>query len=247
MGSGGDTVTPTLELRNVSRIHGANHIHVDALVGTSLEAHRGEFVAVMGPSGSGKTTLLSLAGGLDEPTSGEVLIDGTHLAELSAGGLARLRRHCIGYVFQQFNLIEGLTATENVSLPLELDGVGRRAAHEAAVTALNQVELGGLEDRTPIELSGGEQQRVAIARAIVGERTLLPADEPTGALDSTTGEMILRLMRSHCDRGGAAVLVTHDARFAAWTDRIVFLQDGHVIDEAHGPGDPGALLRETPR
>lgn len=240
-------MTPTLELRNVSRIHGSNHTRVDALVDTSLEVHRGGFVAVMGPSGSGKTTLLSLAGGLDKPTSGEVLVDGSDLAELSFGELARLRRHRIGYVFQQFNLIEGLTAVENVSLPLELDGVGRRAAHEAAVAALGKVELGGLDDRTPIELSGGEQQRVAIARAIVGERTLLLADEPTGALDSMTGETILRLMRRHCDSGGAAVLVTHDARFAAWADRIVFLQDGQVIDEAHGPGGPEALLRETPQ
>jgi putative ABC transport system ATP-binding protein len=156
-----------------------------------------------------------------------------------------LRRHHVGYVFQQFNLIEGLTAAENVALPLELDGVARRPARTAALAALAAVELDGLEDRVPQDLSGGEQQRVAIARAIVGERRLLLADEPTGALDSLTGENVLRLLRRHCDDGGAGVLVTHDARFAAWADRIVFLRDGRIVDEASGIDDPAALLPGT--
>ena len=238
-------MTPTLELRHVSRVHGAGHTRVDALIDMSLSVEPGELVAVMGPSGSGKTTLLSLAGGLDQPTNGEVLVDGTDLADLSLSKLATLRRHMVGYVFQQYNLIEGLTAAENVALPLELDGVGRRAARRGALAALADVELDGLQDRTSDELSGGEQQRVAIARAIVGERVLLLADEPTGALDSMTGETVLRLMRSHCDQGGSAVLVTHDARFAAWADRVVFLQDGRVIDETQGPKGPESFLRES--
>ena len=240
-------MTPTLELHDVSRFHGSDHTRVDALVDASLTVNGGELVAVMGPSGSGKTTLLSLAGGLDQPTSGRVFVEGSDLAALSRAELARLRRHRVGYVFQQFNLIEGLTAAENVALPLELDGIGRRKARGAAEEALGRVELSGLEDRMPGELSGGEQQRVAIARAIVGDRTLLLADEPTGALDSMTGEVVLRLMHNHCDAGGSAVLVTHDARYAAWADRIVFLQDGRVVDETRRPSGPESLLSEDAR
>jgi putative ABC transport system ATP-binding protein len=153
-----------------------------------------------------------------------------------------MRRRRIGYVFQQLNLIEGLTAAENVSLPLELDGTGRRDARNAALHALEQVAMAELADRFPQELSGGEQQRVAIARATVGDRSLLLADEPTGALDSVTGEMILRLLRDHCERGRSAVLVTHDARFAAWAHRVVFLRDGRIIDETGRPAGPESLL-----
>jgi putative ABC transport system ATP-binding protein len=238
-------MTAVLELRDAGRVFGAGHTAVDALVDASLMVAPGELIAVMGPSGSGKTTLLSLAGGLDHPTSGAVLVEGIDLATCSVATLARLRRHHVGYVFQQFNLIEGLTAAENVALPLELDGVARRPARTAALAALAAVELGGLEDRLPRDLSGGEQQRVAIARAIVGDRRLLLADEPTGALDSLTGENVLRLLRRHCDDGGAGVLVTHDARFAAWADRIVFLRDGRIVDEASGIDDPAALLPGT--
>ncbi|MCZ7533139.1 MAG: ABC transporter ATP-binding protein [Acidimicrobiia bacterium] len=232
-----------LRLDRVSRIHGSGHVQVDALVDVSLSVEAGELVAVMGPSGSGKTTLLSLAGGLDLPTAGSVLVDGSDLATLNRAELARLRRHSVGYVFQQFNLIPGLTAAENVSLPLELDGVNRKEAYGAAVDALARLEMAGLENRFPDDLSGGEQQRVAIARAIIGDRRLLLADEPTGALDSMTGETVLRLMRRHCDNGGAAVLVTHDARFAAWADRIVFLHDGRVVDEAMA-STPESLLAD---
>jgi putative ABC transport system ATP-binding protein len=235
-------VIPTLELRQVARKFGAGHTSVIALDDVSLRLARGEMVSVMGPSGSGKTTLLSLAGGLDRPTGGTVEVEGIDLASLTYSELARLRRTRIGYVFQQFNLVDGLTAAENVSLPLELDGVHRREAHPAALTALDAVELRDLADRFPEELSGGEQQRVAIARAIVGERVVLLADEPTGALDSLTGETVLRMMRRHCDAGGSAVLVTHDARFAAWADRIIFLRDGRVVDEAAGLEGPEALL-----
>ncbi|HJP66187.1 MAG TPA: ABC transporter ATP-binding protein [Actinomycetota bacterium] len=237
-------MTTVLELSTVSRIHGSGHTAVRALIDVSLVADAGELVAVMGPSGSGKTTLLSLAGGLDHPTSGHVLVEGRELGGLSVAELARVRRRRIGYVFQQLNLIDGLTAAENVSLPLELDGVDRRRATALAVEALQRVSMDELADRFPEELSGGEQQRVAIARAVVGDRVLLLADEPTGALDSITGEAVLRLMRRHCDDGGCGILVTHDARFAAWADRVVFLRDGRVIDETTPSSGPEALLSE---
>jgi putative ABC transport system ATP-binding protein len=235
-------VTPVLELKRVSRIHGSGHVQVNALVDISLSVTAGELVAVMGPSGSGKTTLLSLAGGLDRSTSGEVLVEGRVLGQMGVSELARLRRRRIGYVFQQYNLIEGLTALENVSLPLELDGVGRRRATVAAMQALDVMGLSDLAHRFPEELSGGEQQRTAIARAVVGDRLLLLADEPTGALDTVTGESVLRLLRTHCEAGGAGVLVTHDARLAAWADRVVFLRDGRIIDETEGPQGPDSLL-----
>lgn len=235
-------MTATVELRNVTRVHGSGHVQVDALVNASLSVDSGELVSVMGPSGSGKTTLLSIAGGLESPTSGEVYVEGAPLSQLSIGQLARLRRRRIGYVFQQFNLIEGLTAQENVSIPLELDGSARRDAVRAALQALEMLGLGELAGRFPDELSGGEQQRVAIARAVVGKRVLLLADEPTGALDTVTGESVLRLMRGHCERGGAGVLVTHDARLAAWADRVVFLRDGRIVDETEPPAAPEELL-----
>lgn len=231
-----------LEMVAVTRIHGSGHTAVTALRDVSLRVASGELVAVMGPSGSGKTTLLSIAGGLDHATSGSVSVEGTELSSLSSSDLARLRRQRIGYVFQQFNLIDGLTAAENVSLPLELDGMGRKEAREAAITAMSAVGMEELADRYPQDLSGGEQQRVAIARATVGRRSLLLADEPTGALDSITGESVLRLLRAHADAGGASVLVTHDARFAAWADRVVFLRDGKIVDETTAPEGPESLL-----
>jgi putative ABC transport system ATP-binding protein len=238
---------PVLELKNVSRVHGSGRVKVDALVDVSLDVPAGELVAIMGPSGSGKTTLLSLAGGLDRATSGEVVVDGVPLTGMGLGALARLRRRRVGYVFQDFNLIPGLTAAENVSVPLELDGRGRRDARRTAMEALEGLGLQDLADRFPDELSGGEQQRVAIARAVVGDRLLLLADEPTGALDTVTGESVLRLMRTHCERGGAGVLVTHDARLAAWADRVVFLRDGRIIDETGHVSGPEELLSTARR
>ncbi|HLB43900.1 MAG TPA: ABC transporter ATP-binding protein, partial [Candidatus Limnocylindrales bacterium] len=184
-----------------------------------------------GPSGSGKTTLLSLIGGLDKPSSGRVIVEGKDVGSLHPRDLAVLRRRTVGYVFQDLNLLPGLTARENVSLPLELDGRPARAARDAASAVLETLGLGTLGDRYPDDLSGGEQQRVAIARAMVGERAILLADEPTGALDSITGESVMRLLRRHCDDGGTVILVTHDAAHAAWADRVVFLRDGRVVDE----------------
>jgi putative ABC transport system ATP-binding protein len=192
----------------------------------------------MGPSGSGKSTLLTLAGGLDTPTSGEVLVEGAELSRQSRRELAKLRRRSAGYVFQDFNLIPALTAVENVALPRELDGVPTRRARKEALAALAELELGELADRFPDDMSGGQQQRVAIARAIVGERRLILADEPTGALDSETGEAVLRLLRNRVDAGAAALLVTHEARHAAWADRVVFLRDGVVVDDT---GEPPAI------
>jgi putative ABC transport system ATP-binding protein len=224
-------MSAVLELTNVGRVHGRGETAVHALSGVNLTVAAGELVAVMGPSGSGKSTLLTLAGGLDRPTSGDVLIEGRSLGSASASALAALRRRRIGYVFQDLNLIPSLTALENVTLPLELDGVPLRRARRQAAAALADLGVEAVAARFPDDMSGGQQQRVAIARAIVGDRTLILADEPTGALDSHTGEDVLRLLRGCCDAGAAGVLVTHDARHAAWADRIVFLRDGAVVDE----------------
>ncbi|GHJ60611.1 macrolide ABC transporter ATP-binding protein [Nocardioides sp. OK12] len=216
----------------MTRVHGEGATRVEALRGVSFAAHAGELVAVMGPSGSGKSTLLTIAGGLDQPTEGRVEVEGTDLVALPQAERSRMRRTSIGYVFQGFNLIPALTAAENVSLPLELDGTRSRVARRAALRALEEVGIAELADRFPDDMSGGQQQRVAIARAVVGERRLILADEPTGALDSETGEEVLRLLRARCDAGAAGVLVTHEARHAAWADRVVFLRDGVVVDES---------------
>jgi putative ABC transport system ATP-binding protein len=234
-----------LELREVHRVHGSGPTAVHALRGVNLAVDEGELVAVMGPSGSGKSTLLNLAGGLDRPTRGEVAVDTTVLGGLRRRAVAALRRQRIGYVFQDLNLLASLTAAENVALPLELDGISVRQARRVALAALAEVDLDGYGPRFPDELSGGQQQRVAIARALVGQRRLLLADEPTGALDSQTGEAVLRLLRSKVDGGAAGVLVTHEARHAAWADRVVFLRDGRVVDTS-GPLDQPEELLTTP-
>ncbi|AQT73431.1 ABC transporter ATP-binding protein [Streptomyces sp. fd1-xmd] len=222
---------PVLQLERLVRTHGSGATEVHALRGIDLAVYPGELVAVMGPSGSGKSTLLTLAGGLDAPTSGRVLVEGTDITAASRKQLAALRRRSIGYVFQDYNLIPALTAAENVALPRELDGISARKARASALAALQEMGLIALADRFPDEMSGGQQQRVAIARALVGDRRLVLADEPTGALDSETGESVLALLRSRCDAGAAGVLVTHEPRFAAWADRVVFLRDGSVVDE----------------
>jgi putative ABC transport system ATP-binding protein len=238
-------MSPVLELRAVSRTHGRGDSLVHALAGVSLVVGAGEFVAVMGPSGSGKSTLLNLAGGLDSPTSGDVIVEGKRLGGLTRTSLAALRRRSIGYIFQSLNLIASLTALENVMLPRELDGIATRRARREASVALGEVGLGELADRFPDDMSGGQQQRVAIARAVVGDRRLILADEPTGALDSHTGEDVLRLIRARCDAGAAGVLVTHDARHAGWADRVVFLRDGAVVDESAPLAGPESLLADS--
>jgi putative ABC transport system ATP-binding protein len=231
-----------LELRGVSKVYGEGPSEVDALRDVSLSVDAGELVAVMGPSGSGKSTLLTIAGSLEQPTRGEVLVGGAALSGMSRNDRARLRRQSIGYVFQDFNLLAGLTAAENVSLPLELDGMSAKAAHAAGVTALEELGLGERASRYPDELSGGERQRVAIARAVVGDRHLLLADEPSGALDSANGEAVMRLIRAACQRGVAGVVVTHDAQLASWADRVVFLRDGRIVDQTAPSLGPESLL-----
>ncbi|HEY2794850.1 MAG TPA: ABC transporter ATP-binding protein [Micromonosporaceae bacterium] len=231
-----------LELKDLRRVHGTGAVAVQALCGVDLTVRAGELVAVMGPSGSGKSTLLNLAGGLDRPTGGDVIVEGQSLGALNRRQLAGLRRRSIGYVFQDLNLLPSLTAGENVALPLELDGKSVRAARRAAIAALTEVGLDDLFNRFPDDMSGGQQQRVAIARALVGERRLVLADEPTGALDSVTGEAVLKLLRARVDAGAAGVLVTHEARHAGWADRVVFLKDGLVVDTSGPLAQPEDLL-----
>ncbi|HZU74532.1 MAG TPA: ABC transporter ATP-binding protein [Acidimicrobiales bacterium] len=236
-----------LQLRNVTKVYGDGPSQVRAIDNVSLSVERGALVAVMGPSGSGKSTLLTIAGSLEVPTEGEVLIDGISLSNMSGNDKARLRRRSIGYVFQDFNLLPGLTAAENVSLPLELDGIGSRKAGTIAMDVLGELGLADRAAHFPDELSGGERQRVAIARAVVGERHLVLADEPSGALDSVHGEAVMRLILAACRRGVAAVVVTHDAQLAAWAERVVFLRDGRVVDQTAPPPSPESLLQSSPQ
>ena len=235
-----------LELRDISKVYGEGAAEVHALRRVDLSVGAGSLVAIMGASGSGKSTLLTIAGSLEDPSSGEVYIGGRALSSLSRNGKAQLRRQSIGYVFQDYNLLAGLSALENVSLPLELDGVAARKAQAAALETLNDFGLADRASHYPDQLSGGERQRVAIARAVVGGRQLLLADEPSGALDSTNAESVMRLILAACHRGLAAVVVTHDAQLASWADRVVFLRDGRVIDQTLPLEGPEALLADVP-
>jgi putative ABC transport system ATP-binding protein len=235
-----------LELNRISKVYGSGASQVHALRDVVLSVEPGELLAVMGPSGSGKSTLLTIAGSLEEATAGEVTVDGVRLSDLSRNERAALRRRSIGYVFQDFNLLAGLTAAENVSLPLELDGTSVKAARASALEALERFGLADRADRFPDDLSGGERQRVAIARAVVGQRRLLLADEPSGALDSVNGESVMRVVRATCEDGVAGVVVTHDAQLASWADRVVFLRDGRVVDQTAQPDGPESLLEADP-
>jgi putative ABC transport system ATP-binding protein len=235
-----------LELRDISKTYGDGAAEVHALQRVDLSVDAGSLVAVMGASGSGKSTLLTIAGSLEDPTSGEVYVGGHLLSSLSHNAKARLRRQSIGYVFQDYNLLAGLSAVENVSLPLELDGISARKAQAAALESLEEFGLAEQASRYPDQLSGGERQRVAIARGVVGGRQLLLADEPSGALDSTNAETVMRLILAACHRGMAAVVVTHDAQLASWADRVVFLRDGRVVDQTLPVESPEALLADLP-
>jgi putative ABC transport system ATP-binding protein len=222
-----------LEFVDVVKSYGAGPTEVRALTDVSLTVHESEFIAVRGPSGCGKSTLLHLAGGLEDPSAGRVVVDGRDLQGLSAPERAALRRRDVGYVFQRLNLVASLTAIENVTLPLELDGVRRREARARAVEVLNMVGLDQQLDRYPDDFSGGQQQRIAIARAIVGTRRLLLADEPTGSLDTATGDAVIELLAAlPAERGTAVMLVTHEPRYAAWADRVVSVRDGRIVDIA---------------
>jgi putative ABC transport system ATP-binding protein len=227
-----------LELREVFKTFGDGPTAVHALRDVTLLVKEGELVAVMGPSGSGKTTLLTIAGGLEDASSGDVLVGGESMTRMSRNEKARLRRRSVGYVFQDYNLLAGLTALENVSLPLELDGTSAKVAHEQARVALRAFGVEDKADKFPDELSGGERQRTAIARATVGERRLLLADEPSGALDSANAEAVMHSIHDACKTGVAAVVVTHDAKLASWADRVVFIRDGRLTDETRAPTTP---------
>jgi putative ABC transport system ATP-binding protein len=235
-----------LELCRVSKVYGSGASEVHALREVDLCVEPGELVAVMGPSGSGKSTLLTIAGSLEEPTDGTVSVGGIDLSRMSRNQRAGMRRRAIGYVFQDFNLLAGLTAAENVSLPLELDGTTGKKARIAALAALERLGLADCADRFPDDLSGGERQRVAISRAVVGNRHLVLADEPSGALDSVNGEAVMRLIRTTCQGDVAGVVVTHDAQLASWADRVVFLRDGRIVDQTAQPDSPESLLEGDP-
>jgi putative ABC transport system ATP-binding protein len=230
-----------LEMRQVSRTYGQGAAEVHALHDVDLTVHAGEMVAVMGPSGSGKSTLLTIAGALEDATSGEVRVLGHDLSRLSGTARARLRRRGIGYVFQDYNLLPGLTAAENVTLPLELDGVSMRRALLAALRALEELGLADRAGHLPDQLSGGERQRVALARAVVGQHQLLLADEPSGALDSGCGESVMRLILDSCQRGMAAVVVTHDPRLASVAHRVVSVKDGRITAQT----GPDSMIAES--
>jgi putative ABC transport system ATP-binding protein len=233
--------SPALELIDVVKHYGTGATEVRALTDVSLTVAPGEMVAVMGPSGCGKSTLLHLAGGLEDPSAGMVSVAGLDVPGMSGGERASLRRTDVGYVFQRLNLVVSLTALENVMLPLELEGVGRREARARAGDALASVGLVEQLDRFPDDFSGGQQQRIAVARAVVGKRRLILADEPTGALDTITGDQVIELIAGLPGRDGTAVvLVTHEPRYASWADRVIFLRDGRIVDES-APADPGAI------
>jgi putative ABC transport system ATP-binding protein len=234
--------TAVLELRGVSKVYGDGPTAVHALRSVDFSVARGELVAVMGPSGSGKSSMLTIAGSLEEATSGHVLVGGASLGEMSARQRAQLRRRSIGFVFQDYNLLAGLTAAENVSMPLELDGMAARDARKVALDGLDQLGIADRAEHFPDDLSGGERQRVAIARAVVGQRHLVLADEPTGALDSVNSEGVMRLLRDACRRGAAGVVVTHEAHLASWADRVVFLRDGRLGDQTVSAPGPETLL-----
>lgn len=231
---------PILRLEGAVKEHPSGAGPVTALGGVDLEVEGGEMVAITGRSGSGKSTLLNISGGLDQVTSGSVHVAGVLLSGMSAAESAELRRRHVGYVFQNLNLLASLTATENVSLPMEFDGIKPSHAAVAAREALARVGIEQLAGRFPDELSGGERQRVAIARGIAGPRKLVLADEPTGALDEMTGRGVMDLLSSLSAEGAAVLVVTHDSELAAYADRIVRLRDGLVDSVIQRPAIPAS-------
>jgi putative ABC transport system ATP-binding protein len=223
-----------IQTENLTKVYGSGETIVIALDHVTLNVNAGEFVAIMGPSGCGKSTLLHLLGGLDRPSEGGVSIDGTAIADMKDDDLTRLRRRKIGFIFQFFNLIPVLNAVENASLPVTLDGIKPAESKKRAVVWLQRFGLGDRLTSRPDQLSGGQQQRVAVARALVAEPALILADEPTGNLDTRSGDEIASLLRQVTkDYKRTVVMVTHDPRIAAYADRIVFLKDGRIVDETN--------------
>lgn len=231
-----------IELQGVSKSFGSGGGQITALRDVDLTVNAGELVAVMGPSGSGKSTLLTIAGGLERPGAGKVFVAGRELSSATNSELTEFRRKTVGFVFQEFNLIPSLTLLENVALPLELDGWKAGKAKAEARAALVTLEMSNFENRFPAEVSGGQRQRAAIARSFAGSRSLLLADEPTGALDSRTGEEVIRALRARVDEGATAVMVTHDAKCAAWADRILTIRDGALVGSSQTARRPEDLL-----
>jgi putative ABC transport system ATP-binding protein len=235
---------PIVEARQLTRVYGSGDTAVVALDHVDLSIDDGEFVAVMGPSGCGKSTLLNLVGGLDRPTSGQVLVDGVDIATMSDRSLTQLRRRRLGFVFQFFNLIPVLTVVENAALPLTLDDVAQAPAKARASDWLEKVGLSGKLESRPDQLSGGQQQRVAVARALVTEPALILADEPTGNLDTRSADEIAELLRQVAEEWGrAVVMVTHDPRIASHARRIIFMRDGRIVDDVRLDGDPVVAAR----
>lgn len=217
----------------LKRTFGQGESSVQALGGVSLDVSSGELVAIMGASGSGKSTLLAALGGLDLVDEGEVFIEGRSLGELKAKEASRLRRQSLGFIFQDLNLVSSLTIEENVALPLELDGIKQRELKLLVAKALDEMGIASISKRYPDQVSGGQRQRAAVARCFIGERKILLADEPTGALDSRSSEEVIRQIRSKVDQGLAGVIVTHDAKIAGWADRILTMRDGVIVDEVN--------------
>ena len=238
---------PRVRVRDLTKTYQRGGEQVQALAGIHLEIAPGAFVAIMGQSGSGKTTLLNLLTGVDRPTSGDIWLDGTRLDTMSEAQLAILRRRQIGLVFQSFNLLNNMSALENVMLPALLAGHSAGEARKLSQALLDELGLGKHLQRLPGQLSGGQQQRVAIARALVNEPVVLCTDEPTGNLDAQTGQEILRLLKRLHTQGQTIILVTHDAQVASQAERIIIMRDGRIIDETNGQGAhaiPPALLAD---
>ena len=227
--------SPLIHLDNIRKVFLTDEVETHALSGIHLDIRRGEYVAVAGPSGCGKTTLLSILGLLDAPTDGEYTLDGKPVSNLTAAERARVRNRQIGFIFQAFNLIGDLTVYENVELPLTYRDMGGDERKRRVQEALERVGMLHRMKHYPAQLSGGQQQRVAVARAVAGSPLLLLADEPTGNLDSTNGESVMRLLQELHRDGATIVMVTHDPRYARHADRTVALFDGRVVDEESGP------------
>ncbi len=234
---------PLLSAINVWKTYGAAAVEVQALRGVHLDITAGEFVAVMGPSGCGKSTLLQVLGGIDPPSSGQVLLESQDLGQMSDAARSLVRRRRIGFVFQKINLLSTLSAVENVALPLRIDGRSRRAALEQAHAALAHVGLAQRAGHLPHELSGGEQQRVAIGRALIIRPAVIFADEPTGALDGANARRIVELLRACADDGQTIVMVTHDANLARHADRLLLMEDGRIVD---GPAPDAIAANFSP-